>query len=59
MQGFLEIFERHKLDLEGIYGKFADYKSFEEIMRVEYERWQTTDTESAKKLQKILKKSKG
>lgn len=39
MEGFLEIFEQHKLDLEGIFGKFADYKSFGEIINVEYERW--------------------
>jgi alanyl-tRNA synthetase len=28
MSGFLEIFEQHKKDLEGIYGKFSEYKSF-------------------------------
>ena len=39
MAGFLEIFEQHKLDLEGIYGKFPEYKSFAEIMEVEYHRW--------------------
>jgi len=43
MEGFLNIFEQHKLDLEGIYGKFAEYKSFNEIIKVEYERWTTTD----------------
>jgi len=39
MDGFLEIFEQHKADLEGIYGKFPEYKSFREIMEVEYNRW--------------------
>lgn len=39
MDGFLEIFEQHKKDLEGIYGKFPEYKSFREIMEVEYHRW--------------------
>lgn len=28
MNGFIEIFEQHKNDLEGIYGKFPEYKSF-------------------------------
>jgi len=28
MEGFLNIFELHKKDLEGIYGKFPEYKSF-------------------------------
>jgi alanyl-tRNA synthetase len=43
MDGLLEIFENHKVDLEGIYGKFPEYKSFGEIIKVEYERWLTTD----------------
>jgi alanyl-tRNA synthetase len=43
MDGLLEIFENHKVDLEGIYGKFPEYKSFAEIIKVEYERWLTTD----------------
>lgn len=32
MDGFLEVFEKHKLDLEGIFGKFPEYKSFGEII---------------------------
>ena len=43
MNGLLEIFNDHKLDLEGIYDKFPEYKSFDEIIKVEYERWLTTD----------------
>jgi alanyl-tRNA synthetase len=39
MEGFLKIFEYHKQDLEGVYGKFPEYKSFGEIIKVEYERW--------------------
>jgi alanyl-tRNA synthetase len=35
MEGFLQIFEMHKKDLEGIFGKFKEYKSFDEIMKVE------------------------
>lgn len=59
MEGFLQIFEKHKSDLEGIYGKFPEYKSFDEIIKVEYERWQTSDEESVKKLDKIIKQRKG
>jgi alanyl-tRNA synthetase len=43
MEGFLEIFEYHKKDLEGIYGKFPEYKSFAEIINVEYDRWALSD----------------
>ena len=43
MDGFIEIFEHHKRDLEGIYGQFPEYKSFRSIIEVEYERWLHTD----------------
>ena len=59
MEGFLKIFELHKLDLEGIYGKFPEYKSFGEIIQVEYDRWHTSDDESVKKLEKVIKQKKG
>lgn len=59
MDGFLEIFEQHKKDLEGIFGKFPEYKSFGDIIKVEYERWQNSDEESVKKLDKIIKQRKG
>ena len=59
MDGFLEIFEQHKLDLEGIYGKFPEYKSFSEIIKVEYDRWLNSDEESVKKLEKVIKQRKG
>ncbi len=59
MDGFLEIFEQHKKDLEGIYRKFAEYKSFGKIIGVEYDRWRFSDEESVKKLEKIMKQRKG
>lgn len=59
MEGLLAIFELHKKDLEGIFGVFPEYKSFAQIIQVEYERWQTSDDESVKKLEKILKQRKG
>lgn len=59
MTGFLTIFENHKIDLEGIYGKFPEYKSFDEIIQVEYDRWLNSDEESVKKLDKIVKQRKG
>jgi len=43
MEGFLKIFEEHKKDLMGVYGEFPDYQSFGDIIKVEYERWMTTD----------------
>ena len=59
MDGLLQIFEKHKEDLYGIYGEFAPYKSFNDIIRVEYERWCNTDEQQKIELQKILKKNKG
>lgn len=59
MDGLLEIFENHKIDLEGIYGKFPEYKSFNEIIRVEYDRWLHTDDVQALNLEKLLKKKNG
>lgn len=59
LEGFCEIFNAHKVDLEGIYGKFKDYKSFDEIIKVEYERWLHTDDVQALNLEKLLKKKGG
>ena len=47
MDGFLKIFEYHKQDLKGIYPEFQDakeYKSLNEVIKLEYERWLKTDT---------------
>jgi alanyl-tRNA synthetase len=43
MENLLKLFQMHKLDLEGIFGKFPEYKSFDEIIKVEHERWLNTD----------------
>lgn len=59
MEDFLQIFEMHKIDFEGIYGKFAEYKSFQDIIKVEYDRWRNTDEVQKKNLEKILKTKKG
>ena len=45
MDGYLKIFDMHKKDLEGIYGKFPEYKSFDKIIQVEYDRYMNTDAE--------------
>ena len=58
MDGFIEIFEQHKRDLEGIYGEFPEYKSFRSIIEVEYERWLTTDEAQTISLKKLLQKKK-
>lgn len=59
MSGLLELFERHKEDLKGIYGPFPSYPSFSSIVEMEYERWVHTDAEQGSKLQKLLKKRGG
>lgn len=59
MEDFLKIFEMHKLDLHGIYGNFAEYKSFDDIIKVEFDRWKNTDDIQRKNLEKVLKQRKG
>lgn len=59
MDGFLGIFESHKKDLEGVYGAFPEYKSFGEIIKVEYDRWIHTDDVQGENLKKLLNKKKG
>lgn len=57
MKGFLELFNQHKIDLSKLYGEFAEYKSFDSIIQLEFERWSKTDSDQKTKLDKILKKS--
>ena len=57
-EGYMGIFEAHKRDLEGLYGAFGKYESFEDIMRNEYDRWLTTDDVQKQKLKKFSKKKK-
>ena len=59
MEDFLKIFEMHKVDLEGICGTFAEYKSFEDIIKVEFDRWKNTDEVQRKNLEKVIKQKKG
>ena len=54
MDGFIQIFEMHKEDLRGIYGQFPEYKSFREIIEVEYQRWLHTDEAQTVQLKKLL-----
>lgn len=42
-EDYLGIFNYHIKDLEGLYGVFEEYSSFEEIVRLEYNRWKSTD----------------
>ena len=58
LNGFIELCEMHKKDLEGIYGKFSEYKSFKSIIEIEYDRWINTDANQRQKLEAILKKKK-
>ncbi len=48
----------HKKDLEGVIGAFAEYKSFDDIIKVEFERWKSTDEVQKKNLDKLIKQRK-
>lgn len=58
MEDFLQVFEMHKKDLEGIFGPFAEYKSFDDIIKVEFARWKSTDEVQQKNLEKLMKTRK-
>jgi alanyl-tRNA synthetase len=53
---YLKIFEHHKEDLKGLYGEFKPYPSFNNIIRIEFQKWESTDTDQKAKLDKLLKK---
>lgn len=55
MEDFYKIFDYHKKDLHGIYGDFSEYKSFNDIIKVEFDRWRETDEAQKKNLEKLLK----
>ena len=59
MDGLLKIFEGHKEDLSLLYGPFGEYKSFESIIRKEYDSWAHTEGAQKKKLEQLLNKNKG
>lgn len=56
---YLELYSKHKEDLTELYGAFKEYKSFNQIITMEYEKWLTTDSKSSQQLQKVLKKTGG
>ena len=58
MEGLLELFKTHLKDLGRMYGPFPDYSSFDEIIKLEYERWLKNDDSQKTKVDKMLKKSK-
>ena len=39
VDGLLELCDMHKKDLEAIYGSFSGYKSFKNIIEIEYNQW--------------------
>jgi alanyl-tRNA synthetase len=59
IDGLLKLFECHKLDLAELYGHFAEYKSFADIIKIEHERWASTETAQKKKLEQLITKNKG
>lgn len=58
LDGYLELFNYHKKDLEDLYGKFKDYSSFDDIIRLEHKRWEVTDEVQRQKLNKLLQAEK-
>eukprot|EP00697_Spironema_sp_BW2_P015228 gnl/Spiro4/5989_TR3068_c0_g1_i1.p1 gnl/Spiro4/5989_TR3068_c0_g1~~gnl/Spiro4/5989_TR3068_c0_g1_i1.p1 ORF type:complete len:976 (+),score=410.67 gnl/Spiro4/5989_TR3068_c0_g1_i1:49-2976(+) len=59
MDGFMQLFEFHRLDLQDLHGPFREYKSFRAIITSEYQRWERTDADSKRKLEALRKKSGG
>jgi alanyl-tRNA synthetase len=55
-EGYMELFAYHEKDLEGLCGKFKEYSSFGEIMKLEYTRWATTDESQSQRLKKLIAK---
>jgi alanyl-tRNA synthetase len=43
MEGLMHLFKLTKIDLESLYGPFAEYKSFDDIIKLEYEKYLNTD----------------
>ena len=58
LEGLLKIFDYHKKDMEGIFGEFKEYKSFNQIIMEEHKRWSNTDDVMKTNLKKLLKKKK-
>jgi alanyl-tRNA synthetase len=59
LEGLLRLFDCHREDLSRLYGPFSEYKSFGDIIKIEYERWASTETAQKKKLEQLVVKSKG
>jgi alanyl-tRNA synthetase len=59
VDGLLELFECQRQDMAKLYGPFKEYKSFGPIIRLEFERYATTDDQQKKKLDALVKKLKG
>ena len=57
-EGYLELFRKHEEDLLDLYGRFPEHSSFEDIIRLEYKRYTTTDNEQKTQLKKFLQKNK-
>lgn len=58
MSGFLELFVHHEADLAELYGPSPEYKSFNSIIEIEYNKWSSTDDAQRIKLEALYKKKK-
>lgn len=54
----MKLFDLTKKDLETLYGAFNEYKSFESIIKLEYEKYLNTDGVQKQKLEKLTKGKK-
>jgi alanyl-tRNA synthetase len=56
IDGIVELFEHHTLDMKDIFGEFRKHPNIKEIIQLEYEKWLSTDKEQKDKLEKLVKK---
>lgn len=59
VDGIMELFEHHILDLQDIFGDFKKHENIRDVIQLEYEKWLSTDKEQKEKLEKLVKKKGG
>ncbi|TNJ30009.1 Alanyl-tRNA synthetase [Giardia muris] len=61
IEGIMKIMDAHRHDLEEIngVGSFPPFRPLQDILTLEYARWQTTDKDARAKVERLLKKRGG
>ena len=54
----MELFQLTKNDLSQLYGPSKEYKSFANIIEIEFQKWLNTDSVQKQKLEKLTKGKK-